>query len=434
MRNFALLIALFLAAALSCSDNDGWRADAPRGFSEYGGSAPGGNAVTPPKDTAIFTLCVEYPADYDWQRDSAPGMADRALVLFRGQKRVLEIDAGGTEGIRPDPDMNRLCRGQVYSDFNAGNSTVICLNGQELFRYEGREMLMGFAVRGAHVYTLGMARSGNGISFRKDGEALLEDPDGVLRGHGTAGMGQEGLLKDDGGALTFWYEATVGNRLRRYMVTDGMKREVELESYVKKVHEIRSIGGETAMLISTDASRERPVLCYGGSSMQLGRDSYPQALSSLTGCRIIPSEKGLYVLEGHRFTVGQKVEHCLWDPSGKLVLCCEDMAGLMMDGNELALVRKKGKLPRETVSASYELEYGTAEIEMHTDSIRRGQKVILIDDLIATGGTIEAAAKLVEQLGGEVVKMIFLLELAGLKGREKLSGYDVASVVSYEGK
>ena len=341
MRNFALLIALFLAAALSCSDNDGWRADAPRGFSEYGGSAPGGNAVTPPKDTDIFTLCVEYPADYAWQRDSAPGMADRALVLFRGQKRVLEIDAGGTEGIRPDPDMNRLCRGQVYSDFNAGNSTVICLNGQELFRYEGREMLMGFAVRGAHVYTLGMARSGNGISFRKDGEALLEDPDGVLRGHGTAGMGQEGLLKDDGGALTFWYEATVGNRLRRYMVTDGMKREVELESYVKKVHEIRSIGGETAMLISTDASRERPVLCYGGSSMQLGRDSYPQALSSLTGCRIIPSEKGLYVLEGHRFTVGQKVEHCLWDPSGKQVLCCEDMAGLMMDGNELALVRKK---------------------------------------------------------------------------------------------
>lgn len=99
-----------------------------------------------------------------------------------------------------------------------------------------------------------------------------------------------------------------------------------------------------------------------------------------------------------------------------------------------ALVRKKGKLPRETVSASYELEYGTAEIEMHTDSIKPGQKVILVDDLIATGGTIEAAAKLVEQLGGEVVKIIFLMELAGLEGREKLSKYDVASVIRYEGK
>lgn len=98
------------------------------------------------------------------------------------------------------------------------------------------------------------------------------------------------------------------------------------------------------------------------------------------------------------------------------------------------LVRKKGKLPRETVEMSYELEYGHATIEMHKDSIKTGQKVVLVDDLIATGGTIEAAAKLVEQLGGEVVKIIFLMELAGLEGRKKLENYDVASVVCYEGK
>ena len=97
------------------------------------------------------------------------------------------------------------------------------------------------------------------------------------------------------------------------------------------------------------------------------------------------------------------------------------------------LVRKKGKLPRETVSASYDLEYGSAEIEMHKDSIKPGQKVVLIDDLIATGGTIEAAAKLVESLGGEVVRIIFLMELAGLEGREKLKNYDVRSVIRYEG-
>ncbi len=97
-------------------------------------------------------------------------------------------------------------------------------------------------------------------------------------------------------------------------------------------------------------------------------------------------------------------------------------------------VRKKGKLPRETVSAEYELEYGKAVIEMHKDAIRPGQKVVLVDDLIATGGTIEAAARLVEELGGEVVKIIFLMELEGLKGREKLKGYDVESVIHYEGK
>lgn len=97
-------------------------------------------------------------------------------------------------------------------------------------------------------------------------------------------------------------------------------------------------------------------------------------------------------------------------------------------------IRKKGKLPREVLSADYELEYGTATIEIHKDSIKPGQKVVIIDDLIATGGTIEAIIKLVEELGGEVVKICFIMELAGLNGREKLAGYDVESLIIYEGK
>ena len=91
------------------------------------------------------------------------------------------------------------------------------------------------------------------------------------------------------------------------------------------------------------------------------------------------------------------------------------------------LARKPGKLPRETVSMDYALEYGTGTIEMHADSIKPGQKVVIIDDLIATGGTVEAIAKLVE-------KLCFIMELAGLKGREKLAGYDVESAIIYEGK
>ena len=98
------------------------------------------------------------------------------------------------------------------------------------------------------------------------------------------------------------------------------------------------------------------------------------------------------------------------------------------------LVRKAGKLPCETVSRTYELEYGSATIEMHKDSIKPGQKVVIVDDLIATGGSVEAAIKLVEELGGEVVKVVFLMELAGLKGRERLKGYNVASVLRYDGK
>lgn len=98
------------------------------------------------------------------------------------------------------------------------------------------------------------------------------------------------------------------------------------------------------------------------------------------------------------------------------------------------LIRKAGKLPCATISKTYDLEYGTATIEMHKDAVKPGQKVVIIDDLIATGGTIKAAAELVEELGGDVVKLLFLLELKGLNGRALLEKYDVESVVAYEGK
>lgn len=97
-------------------------------------------------------------------------------------------------------------------------------------------------------------------------------------------------------------------------------------------------------------------------------------------------------------------------------------------------IRKKGKLPRETMEASYELEYGSATIEIHKDDVKPGMRVVLVDDLIATGGTLAAAAGLCEQLGAEVVKIVCLMELAGLKGREKLARYDVDAVITYEGK
>lgn len=97
-------------------------------------------------------------------------------------------------------------------------------------------------------------------------------------------------------------------------------------------------------------------------------------------------------------------------------------------------VRKAGKLPLETISREYDLEYGSATIEIHKDAIKPGQKVVVVDDLIATGGTIEASIKMIEELGGEVVKVLFLMELAGLNGRERLKGYDINSAIIYEGK
>ena len=104
------------------------------------------------------------------------------------------------------------------------------------------------------------------------------------------------------------------------------------------------------------------------------------------------------------------------------------------DHKPFVMVRKPGKLPRETISQSYDLEYGSATLEIHKDALYPGEKVLIVDDLIATGGTIEAIIKLIESLGGEVVKICFIMELAGLEGRKRLEGYDVSSAIIYEGK
>ena len=94
-------------------------------------------------------------------------------------------------------------------------------------------------------------------------------------------------------------------------------------------------------------------------------------------------------------------------------------------------VRKPGKLPRETVSYAYDLEYGSNELHIHKDGIKPGQKVLIIDDLLATGGTIEASVALVRELGGEVVGCGFLIELEELEGRKKLEGIEVFAMMQY---
>ncbi|MCK5779386.1 MAG: adenine phosphoribosyltransferase [Psychrilyobacter sp.] len=96
-----------------------------------------------------------------------------------------------------------------------------------------------------------------------------------------------------------------------------------------------------------------------------------------------------------------------------------------------APVRKPGKLPRETVEYSYDLEYGSNTLCMHKDSIKPGERVLIVDDLLATGGTVEATVKIIEDLGGIVVGMAFLIELEGLGGRKNLAKYDIMTIMKY---
>lgn len=143
--------------------------------------------------------------------------------------------------------------------------------------------------------------------------------------------------------------------------------------------------------------------------------------------------------EGFKLAIDE-LQKCLGDTQFDVIAACE-ARGFIFAGplaynknRGIALVRKKGKLPYETIETSYDLEYGSATVEMHTDSIKPGDKVVLIDDLIATGGTLKAAAELVERLGGEVVKILAVIELPDLNGRDVLRKYDVETVVSFIGE
>jgi len=121
------------------------------------------------------------------------------------------------------------------------------------------------------------------------------------------------------------------------------------------------------------------------------------------------------------------------------VVCAIEARGLIIGGAVayklgvgFAPIRKPGKLPYETRRATYELEYGEDAVEIHVDAVRPGQKALMVDDLLATGGTMEAACRLVEELGGEVVACAFLIELSFLPGRQKLRKYDLFSLVDFE--
>ena len=141
--------------------------------------------------------------------------------------------------------------------------------------------------------------------------------------------------------------------------------------------------------------------------------------------------------EAFRYSIDKIVEH-LKDKNVDLILGPEARGFIFgvpvayAMGIGFVPVRKKGKLPYETVSVSYDLEYGTDVLEIHKDSIKKGQRVAIVDDLLATGGTIEAVTRLVEEAGGEVVALDFAIELTELKGREKLNGYEVMSLVKYD--
>jgi len=143
--------------------------------------------------------------------------------------------------------------------------------------------------------------------------------------------------------------------------------------------------------------------------------------------------------EAFKYTIDKLVEH--YKDTGITHIAGIESRGFIFGSvlaKELSLpfviIRKPGKLPADVVSQEYELEYGSDKIEMHKDAIKAGDKVLIVDDLIATAGTLKAAIKLVEKVGGKVISCAVIIELSDLKGRELVGDYDLFSLVQYEGE
>ena len=255
-------------------------------------------------DTFVYVSGVEFPESYDWATDSAFGNVSSKLVLFRDGVRVCEIPAGPGTVFSADPDMHRIAGGHLWTDGLSGNRTVICSDGRERFRFKGRESICSFVLDGEDVLTLGSARDGPGVFYRRNGDLVFSDEKGRCISP----------LYRDGGRWYFAYRRTVGEaasiaRDEYFMVEDGTSLPVEVPSDVEKVFDMRMIGGTLYMVISVKGSSVGPYLVQGG-----GRTAMGSAGRIPLDCSIVPRSGDIGV-RGHVKDGKGTVYATLWSKS-----------------------------------------------------------------------------------------------------------------------
>lgn len=255
-------------------------------------------------DTFVYVSGVEFPESYDWATDSAFGNVSSKLVLFRDGVRVYEIPAGPGTVFSADPDMHRIAGGHLWTDGLSGNRTVICSDGRERFRFKGRESICSFVLDGEDVLTLGSARDGPGVFYRRNGDLVFSDEKGRCISP----------LYRDGGRWYFAYRRTVGEaasiaRDEYFMVEDGISLPVEVPSDAEKVFDMRMIGGTLYMVISVKGSSVGPYLVQGG-----GRTAMGSAGRIPLDCSIIPRSGDIWV-RGHVKDGKGTVYATLWSKS-----------------------------------------------------------------------------------------------------------------------
>ena len=267
LSNFPILLLAGLLAA--CTGFDHERPEGPKRMDTTLSHSPADSAARIRTDTTVYVTAVEFPTGYDWQRDTAGRTAACRLVVFAGVKRILELPVGDAFGISPDPDMHRLRGGHLYTDFSTDTETLVKKDGEELFRFDGREMFCGFLVQGEDILTLGQNRRGAGVTLRRNGVPVFSDPQGYTH-EGYASAFPCGALNEDQDELCFSYYRLEDSKKTWFLVRDGIAGRVEVPDEVQVVHDVRRLDGRTCLVAVVSGIKASPVLYVDGVPTPLG--------------------------------------------------------------------------------------------------------------------------------------------------------------------
>ena len=271
-------------------------------------------------EQSVWLTAVEFPASYDWERDTAYGTVACRLILFSGKERVLSLDAGPDYEISPDPDMHRAVGGHLYTDFATDAETVIRRDGEELFRYPGREAIRGFLLIDGHIHTLGEDRSGGGFAYRIDGEVVLgRDAGLLLEGGAPAAAGQPDLIQDgplyvEAGQVCFSY-CLPGTPPELFLVRDGVAEPVGTAPATVDIFDQRLYKGTLFRVESRSGTSGRPFLVSGDQSVQLAGE--PRLGPVPRKCTLVPFGDDMAVRGWYHYPDGFD-EFLLWTRHGIL--------------------------------------------------------------------------------------------------------------------